>query len=136
MWTLSWGMWNLVPWEGIEPRTPAWRARRLSHWAATEVPVIISWVSVYVSLVNYQSLSLCFYPPCLQSYLLALLFLLSSFSPTVLPYSLQYFISFLHPFLLIFSCLNRLICIILFFSIKSGILKYFRHLTLCHNIAF
>ena len=28
----------LVPWPGIEPRSPAWEAMNLSHWAAREVP--------------------------------------------------------------------------------------------------
>ena len=31
MWTPSHGMWELVPWPGIEPRPPALGARRISH---------------------------------------------------------------------------------------------------------
>ena len=30
MWTLSCGMWNLVPWLGIEPRLAAWECRVLA----------------------------------------------------------------------------------------------------------
>ena len=38
MLTLSWGMWDLVPWPGITPRPPALEARSLSHWTPREVP--------------------------------------------------------------------------------------------------
>ena len=31
----------LVPWPGIEPRTPVLGAQSLSHWATREVPVNI-----------------------------------------------------------------------------------------------
>ena len=33
--TFSWGMWDLVPWRGIEPKSPALGVWSLSHW---EVP--------------------------------------------------------------------------------------------------
>ena len=32
IWTLSYSMWGLVPWPGIEPGPPALRALSLSHW--------------------------------------------------------------------------------------------------------
>ena len=38
MWTLSFGMWYLIPWLGIEPGPPASRAQSLSHWTTREVP--------------------------------------------------------------------------------------------------
>ena len=42
MQTLNCGMWNLVPWAGIEPRTPELGVQGLSHWTAREVPSIRS----------------------------------------------------------------------------------------------
>ena len=38
MQTLSGGMWDLVPWPGIEPEPPALGAWSLSHWTTREVP--------------------------------------------------------------------------------------------------
>ena len=38
---LSCGMWDLVPWWGIEPRPPALEAQSLSHWTTREVPKLI-----------------------------------------------------------------------------------------------
>ena len=35
---LSYSMWNLVPWPGIESRPPALRVQSLSHWTTREVP--------------------------------------------------------------------------------------------------
>ena len=35
---LSCSMWDLVPWPGIEPGTPALGAQSLNHWASREVP--------------------------------------------------------------------------------------------------
>ena len=35
--TLSWGMWDLVPWPGIEPEPSALGVWSLSHWTAREV---------------------------------------------------------------------------------------------------
>ena len=42
MWTLSWGMWDLVPWPEIKPRTPALGVQSLSRWTTREVP----WVEI------------------------------------------------------------------------------------------
>ena len=36
--TNTWGMWDLVPWPGMEPRPPALGAWGLSHWTTKEVP--------------------------------------------------------------------------------------------------
>ena len=36
--TLGCGMWDLVPWLGMEPRHPALGAQSLSHWTIREVP--------------------------------------------------------------------------------------------------
>ena len=38
MQTLSWGMWDLVPWPGIEPRPPALGVWSLNHWTPREAP--------------------------------------------------------------------------------------------------
>ena len=35
-WTLICGLWNLVSWPGIEPRTPVWGGQSLIHWATRE----------------------------------------------------------------------------------------------------
>ena len=35
---LHWGMWDLVPWPGMEPAPPALEAWSLSHWTIREVP--------------------------------------------------------------------------------------------------
>ena len=38
MWTLYWGMWDLVPRSGIEPALGVWH---LSHWTAREVALAL-----------------------------------------------------------------------------------------------
>ena len=38
MWTLSWNMWDLVPWPGIKFWAPELGTWSLSHWATKEVP--------------------------------------------------------------------------------------------------
>ena len=35
---LSYGMWDLVPGPGIEPRSPALGVQSLGHWTTREVP--------------------------------------------------------------------------------------------------
>ena len=47
--TLSFGMWDLVPWPGIEPGPPALGVKSLSHWTTREVPQLLC-VCVCVSL--------------------------------------------------------------------------------------
>ena len=45
MWALSWGMWGLVPWLGIEPG-PSVLGHRISHWTTREVPAqrcLLTW---------------------------------------------------------------------------------------------
>ena len=37
----SCSMWDLVPWPGIESRSPVLGAQRLSHWTTREVPQIL-----------------------------------------------------------------------------------------------
>ena len=46
MQALSCGMWDLVPWPGIEPGPPALGARSLRHWTAREVWSSRFWHSV------------------------------------------------------------------------------------------
>ena len=36
--TLSCSIWDLVPWPGIKPKSPALEAWSLSHWSTREVP--------------------------------------------------------------------------------------------------
>ena len=38
--TLSCGIWDLVPWPGIEPGSPALGVQSLSHWSTREVPLM------------------------------------------------------------------------------------------------
>ena len=35
---LSYSVWNLVPWRGIEPMSPGLEVQSLSHWTTWEVP--------------------------------------------------------------------------------------------------
>ena len=35
-------MWDLVPWPGVEPGSPALGAQSLSRWATRDVPVLLS----------------------------------------------------------------------------------------------
>ena len=37
----SCGMWDVVPWSGIEPGPPASGAWNLSHWTTREVPIFL-----------------------------------------------------------------------------------------------
>ena len=47
MWILRCSMWDLVPWPGIEPGSPALGAWSLSHWTTREVPLLgVCWQSV------------------------------------------------------------------------------------------
>ena len=39
MWTLSCGMWDLIPWPGIKLRPLAMRVLSLNHWTTREVPM-------------------------------------------------------------------------------------------------
>ena len=43
----SCGMWDLVPWPGIEPGLPAWGVQSLGHWTTREVPPSHWWLSAY-----------------------------------------------------------------------------------------
>ena len=51
--TFSWGMWNLVPWPGMEPGPPALGAQSLSHWTTREVPV----VSFYLQVISNRKIA-------------------------------------------------------------------------------
>ena len=42
MQSLSWGMWDLVPWPGVEPGPSAQAAWSLSHWTTREVPISVT----------------------------------------------------------------------------------------------
>ena len=41
MGTLNCGMWDLVPWPGIEPGPPTLEVRNLSHWTTREVSELV-----------------------------------------------------------------------------------------------
>ena len=43
MWTVSWGMRNLVPWPGITPGPPALGTWSLSHWTTRKSPLWGAW---------------------------------------------------------------------------------------------
>ena len=45
----SWGLWDLVPWRGMETRPPAFEVQSLSHWTTREVPVI--WIISFKPVV-------------------------------------------------------------------------------------
>ena len=47
MWTLTCGMWYLVPWPGIKPRPPALVVQSLSCWTTREVSMILSYISSF-----------------------------------------------------------------------------------------
>ena len=51
--SLSCGMWDLVPWQGIQPRPPALGAQSFSHWTTREVPSAFSFSS--------QNLAVCYF---------------------------------------------------------------------------
>ena len=40
---LNLGLWDLVPWPGIEPGPPALEVQNLSHWTTKEVPRVSEW---------------------------------------------------------------------------------------------
>ena len=46
---LSCRMWDLVPWLGIEPGSPALEARSLNHWITREIPTNIFKNNYYAS---------------------------------------------------------------------------------------
>ena len=48
IWTLNCGMWDLVPWPGIEPVAPALRVQSLSHWTTREVSKYFSFKSTEI----------------------------------------------------------------------------------------
>ena len=56
MYTLSWGMCDLVPWPGIKPMPPAPGAQSLSHWATREVPIFCRcfWWLVFSPTAHWQ----------------------------------------------------------------------------------
>ena len=43
--SFGFGVWDLAPWLGIEPRSPALGAQSLSHGAASEAPVFRETIS-------------------------------------------------------------------------------------------
>ena len=43
---LSCGMWDLVPWPGIEPWPPTLGAQSLSQWTTREVPVKVAFEQI------------------------------------------------------------------------------------------
>ena len=51
MWTLSCGMWDLVPCPGTEPGFPALAVWSINHWTTWQVPDFTSWYEEqYVSI--------------------------------------------------------------------------------------
>ena len=56
--TLSFGMWDLFPWSGIEPAPSALGVKSLSHWTTREVPQLLC-VCVCVCVCLQLCLTLC-----------------------------------------------------------------------------
>ena len=50
MWTLGCGMWDLVPWLGIQPQPPVLGVQSLSHWTTKEVPYLQISLTIHLSL--------------------------------------------------------------------------------------
>ena len=63
---LSCGMWDLVPWPGIEPGPPASVVWCLSHWTTKEIPELLEYVHLCLSshLETFLANILC-HCPCL-----------------------------------------------------------------------
>ena len=59
---LSCGMWDLVPWPGIEPRLPALEALSLNHWTTREVPSLEFRVLLLLLLSRFSRVQLCATP--------------------------------------------------------------------------
>ena len=78
--SLSCGMWDLVPWPGIEPGCSSLRAQRVSHWTSRETPCVFSCVSVFSFLAL---VCVCVWSLCVS--LCASLFLSSKVSPSLSP---------------------------------------------------
>ena len=57
VWTLSWGMWDLVPWLGIEPMPPAPEAQSLSHWTTKDVPIFLLLLFLVAGLLTHCTLT-------------------------------------------------------------------------------
>ena len=55
---LNCGLWDLVPWPGIEPGLPALGAQNLRHWTTRETPVDISLYLSSFSPISNSSPSL------------------------------------------------------------------------------
>ena len=54
--TLSFGMWDLVPWPGTEPGLPALGVRSLSHWTIREVPSAEFFFLSWILMEKYEKL--------------------------------------------------------------------------------
>ena len=52
LWTLSCGIWYLVPWPGIKPGPPALGAQPLSHWSTREGQCLVYVFKSYTRLLR------------------------------------------------------------------------------------
>ena len=62
MWNLSCSIWDLVPWPGIEPRSPALGVWSLSQWSTREVPVFILksvWSNMSITTPVFLFIAIC-----------------------------------------------------------------------------
>ena len=50
MQTLSCGIWDLVPWTGFKPGSPALQAWSVNHWPTREVPQLVFHLSLFPDL--------------------------------------------------------------------------------------
>ena len=53
--SLSWGLWDLVPWLGVEPGPPALGAQSLNHWTTREVTTIIHFIPLCICTLKLYS---------------------------------------------------------------------------------
>ena len=58
MQTLSCSRWRLVPWPGMEPGSPVFGVRSLSHWTTRKVPIWSSLIVLFsqAAIIEYHRL--------------------------------------------------------------------------------
>ena len=107
---LSCSVWDLVPWPGIEPRSPALGAQSVSQWTTREVPLFrtanihLDLLKCFVSLLQLPIYSLNKTICSFESWNL----LIAAWSMSAIPTSVP---SWGHIFVLFFACLRVLNCI-------------------------
>ena len=110
MWALGCSMWDLVPWPGSKPRSPALGAQSVSHWTTRQVPLFRT-ANIHLDLLKCFVLLLQF-PICSLSKIIwsfkSWNILIAAGSMSANPKSVP---SWGHIFVLFFACLIVLNCI-------------------------